>query len=96
MIEIFIMKCKCYNKFRKRDRSLVLVEKIKKIRRVKVNDREWNCMYGLNDVLESLRKVFLESVIGDNKLIKIEIFRMVYNYIWILLKIFEFLEKIFD
>lgn len=53
-------------------------------------------MYGLNDVLESLRKVFLESVIGDNKLIKIEIFRMVYNYIWILLKILEFLEKIFD
>lgn len=89
-------KRKRYNKSRKRDRSPALVEKIKKTRRVKANDRERNRMHGLNDALESLRKVLPESATGDNKLTKIETLRMAYNYIWTLSKTLELLEKIPD
>lgn len=89
-------KRKRYNKSRKRDRSPALVEKIKKTRRIKANDRERNRMHGLNDALESLRKVLPESATGDNKLTKIETLRMAYNYIWTLSKTLELLEKIPD
>jgi hypothetical protein len=89
-------KRKRYNKSRKRERSPALVEKLKKTRRVKANDRERNRMHGLNDALDSLRKVLPDSATGDNKLTKIETLRMAYNYIWTLSKTLELLEKIPD
>lgn len=86
-------KRKRYNKSRKRERSPALVQKLKKTRRVKANDRERNRMHGLNDALDSLRKVLPDSATGDNKLTKIETLRMAYNYIWTLSKTLELLEK---
>lgn len=94
--EIATTKRKRYNKSRKRDRSPALVEKLKKTRRIKANDRERNRMHGLNDALESLRKVLPESSTGDNKLTKIETLRMAYNYIWTLSKTLELFEKLPD
>ncbi|XP_061181167.1 neurogenic differentiation factor 4-like [Saccostrea echinata] len=89
-------KRKRYNKSRKRERSPALIEKLKKTRRSKANDRERNRMHGLNDALERLRKVLPESATGDNKLTKIETLRMAYNYIWTLSKTLELWEKIPD
>ncbi|KAK3091351.1 hypothetical protein FSP39_019175 [Pinctada imbricata] len=89
-------KRKRYNKSRKRERSPGLVEKLKKTRRSKANDRERNRMHGLNDALERLRKVLPTNNSGENKLTKIETLRMAYNYIWTLSQTLELLDKIPD
>ena len=89
-------KRKRYNKSRKRERSPALVEKLKKTRRSKANDRERNRMHGLNDALETLRKVLPTNNGGENKLTKIETLRMAYNYIWTLSQTLELLDKIPD
>lgn len=85
-------KRKRYNKSRRRERSPALVEKLKKTRRSKANDRERNRMHGLNDALETLREV-LPVTSGENKLTKIETLRMAHNYIWMLSKTLEMCDK---
>uniref|UniRef100_H2YKL1 BHLH domain-containing protein n=1 Tax=Ciona savignyi TaxID=51511 RepID=H2YKL1_CIOSA len=87
-------KCDCHSnencektekpkKKRRRERSPVTVNKLKKIRRSKANDRERNRMHGLNDALEELRHV-LPTYPDETKLTKIETLRFAYNYIWCL------------
>ncbi|XP_013889816.1 neurogenic differentiation factor 1 [Austrofundulus limnaeus] len=57
-----------------------------KIRRMKANARERNRMHGLNDALESLRKV-VPCYSKTQKLSKIETLRLAKNYIWTLSEI---------
>ncbi|CAC5408271.1 NEUROG1 [Mytilus coruscus] len=85
-------KRKRYNKSRRRDRSPALVEKIKKTRRSKANDRERSRMHGLNDALETLREI-LPVTSGENKLTKIETLRMAHNYIWMLSQTLDMVDK---
>ncbi|XP_051998698.1 neurogenic differentiation factor 1 [Xyrauchen texanus] len=54
-----------------------------KMRRMKANARERNRMHGLNDALESLRKV-VPCYSKTQKLSKIETLRLARNYIWAL------------
>uniref|UniRef100_H3CCZ8 Neurogenic differentiation factor n=1 Tax=Tetraodon nigroviridis TaxID=99883 RepID=H3CCZ8_TETNG len=54
-----------------------------KVRRMKANARERNRMHGLNDALESLRKV-VPCYSKTQKLSKIETLRLAKNYIWAL------------
>lgn len=86
---------KRYNKSRQRNRSPTLVAKLKKTRRSKANDRERNRMHGLNEALDSLRKI-LPNFSEDNKLTKIETLRFAHNYIWALSQTLSMLEKIPD
>lgn len=76
-------KRKRYVKSRTRQRSPAIVQRIKKNRRVKANDRERNRMHSLNDALERLRLV-LPAIPDDTKLTKIETLRFAHNYIWTL------------
>ncbi|XP_013402653.1 neurogenin-1 [Lingula anatina] len=73
-------KKKRYTKSRIRARSPAMIQKLKKTRRVKANDRERNRMHNLNDALESLRKILPSP--GEAKLTKIETLRFAHNYIW--------------
>ncbi|XP_057707570.1 neurogenic differentiation factor 1 [Corythoichthys intestinalis] len=57
-----------------------------KVRRMKANARERNRMHGLNDALESLRKV-VPCYSKTQKLSKIETLRLAKNYIWTLSEI---------
>uniref|UniRef100_A0A8C6S6X3 Neuronal differentiation 1 n=1 Tax=Neogobius melanostomus TaxID=47308 RepID=A0A8C6S6X3_9GOBI len=57
-----------------------------KVRRMKANARERNRMHGLNDALESLRKV-VPCYSKTQKLSKIETLRLAKNYIWALSEI---------
>ncbi|XP_030048383.1 neurogenin-2 [Microcaecilia unicolor] len=59
------------------------VQRIKKSRRVKANNRERNRMHNLNTALDSLREV-LPTFPEDAKLTKIETLRFAHNYIWAL------------
>lgn len=81
-----------YSKSRTKDRSPALVEKLKKTRRVKANDRERNRMHDLNGALENLRTV-LPTTSDENKLTKIETLRMAHNYIWTLSETLKLLDK---
>lgn len=54
-----------------------------KVRRMKANARERNRMHGLNDALESLRKI-VPCYSKTQKLSKIETLRLAKNYIWAL------------
>lgn len=71
-----------------RSRSPSQVVRIKKVRRVKANDRERNRMHMLNDALERLR-VTLPQLPEETKLTKIEILRFAYNYIFSLEQVLE-------
>ncbi|XP_045210982.2 uncharacterized protein LOC123562411 [Mercenaria mercenaria] len=85
-------KKKRYTKSRVRNRSPSLVQKLKKTRRSKANDRERARMHNLNDALESLRKILPNS--GDeNKLTKIETLRFAYNYIFALRETLNVLDR---
>jgi len=64
-------------------RSPMQVQRIKRVRRVKANDRERNRMHMLNHALDKLRCV-LPTFPEDTKLTKIETLRFAYNYIWAL------------
>ncbi|RWS30917.1 neurogenin-1-like protein [Leptotrombidium deliense] len=66
-----------------RPRSPNSVQRIRRNRRVKANDRERNRMHGLNKALERLRKI-LPTYSEDTKLTKIETLRFAHNYIWAL------------
>ncbi|MEE6489831.1 hypothetical protein FKM82_015690 [Ascaphus truei] len=57
-----------------------------KMRRMKANARERNRMHGLNDALDSLRKV-VPCYSKTQKLSKIETLRLAKNYIWALSEI---------
>lgn len=71
-----------------RSRSPTQVVRIKKVRRMKANDRERNRMHTLNDALERLR-VTLPSLPEETKLTKIEILRFAHNYIFALEQVLE-------
>ncbi|GAB6033686.1 Neurogenic differentiation factor [Chamberlinius hualienensis] len=72
-----------YTRCRSRMRSPTCIQRIKRCRRVKANDRERNRMHNLNDALDQLREV-LPAFPDDTKLTKIETLRFAYNYIWTL------------
>ena len=59
------------------------VQRLKRIRRAKANDRERNRMHMLNVALEKLR-VVLPAFPDETKLTKIETLRFANNYIWAL------------
>ncbi|MBN3278066.1 NDF4 factor, partial [Polyodon spathula] len=59
-----------------------------KARRVKANARERSRMHGLNDALESLRRV-MPCYSKTQKLSKIETLRLAHNYIWALSEVLE-------
>ncbi|XP_008831937.1 neurogenin-2 [Nannospalax galili] len=59
------------------------VQRIKKTRRLKANNRERNRMHNLNAALDALREV-LPTFPEDAKLTKIETLRFAHNYIWAL------------
>ena len=65
------------------NKSPTEVQKLKKQRRAKANDRERNRMQMLNVALEKLRLV-LPAFPDETKLTKIETLRFANNYIWAL------------
>ena len=78
-------KTKRYSRPRVRCRSPTVVQRLKKTRRVKANDRERNRMHSLNHALEKLRVVLPTPFPEEStKLTKIETLRVAYNYIWAL------------
>ncbi|XP_015795673.1 neurogenic differentiation factor 1-like [Tetranychus urticae] len=77
---------------RTRARSPTLVNKLKRNRRVKANDRERNRMHSLNQALETLRKI-LPTASEDTKLTKIETLRYAHNYIWALSETIRLLDS---
>lgn len=76
-----------------RARSPSQVQKIKRVRRIKANDRERNRMHMLNEALDRLRLV-LPTFPEDTKLTKIETLRFAHNYIYSLSKTLSNLEKL--
>ncbi|KAB0798444.1 hypothetical protein PPYR_09437 [Photinus pyralis] len=66
-----------------RTKSPTHVQRLKKNRRMKANDRERNRMHILNEALDRLRCV-LPTFPEDTKLTKIETLRFAYSYIWAL------------
>ena len=85
-------KKKRYSKSRVRNKSPALVQKMKKTRRVKANDRERTRMHNLNGALDSLRKI-LPNASEENKLTKIETLRFAYNYIFALTETLKLLDR---
>lgn len=75
-----ISKPKRYTRPRVRCRSPTVVQRIKKTRRLKANDRERNRMHSLNNALEKLR-VVLPANSDETKLTKIETLRVAIMYI---------------
>lgn len=76
---------------RTRPRSPTLLNKLKRNRRVKANDRERNRMHNLNQALERLRKVLPKG--SEEKLTKIETLRFAHNYIWALSETIKLLDS---
>ncbi|KAM9142553.1 neurogenin-2 [Pangshura tecta] len=64
-------------------RTAESVQRLKKSRRLKANNRERNRMHNLNAALDALREV-LPTFPEDAKLTKIETLRFAHNYIWAL------------
>uniref|UniRef100_A0A182KEG9 BHLH domain-containing protein n=1 Tax=Anopheles christyi TaxID=43041 RepID=A0A182KEG9_9DIPT len=71
-----------------RNRSPTQVMRIKRVRRLKANDRERNRMHTLNEALERLR-LTLPTFPEDTKLTKIETLRFAYNYIYSLVQLLD-------
>lgn len=71
-----------------RTRSPTQVQRIKKCRRIKANDRERTRMHMLNEALERLR-ISLPTFPEDTKLTKIETLRFAHNYIFALEQLLE-------
>lgn len=71
-----------------RSRSPSQVQRIKRTRRIKANDRERNRMHTLNEALERLRLV-LPTFPEDTKLTKIETLRFAHNYIFALEQVLQ-------
>jgi len=68
------------------------VQRLKRIRRAKANDRERNRMHMLNVALEKLR-VVLPAFPDETKLTKIETLRFANNYIWALSESLKAIEN---
>ncbi|KAJ8979556.1 hypothetical protein NQ317_012945 [Molorchus minor] len=75
-----------------RAKSPTQIMKIKRVRRLKANDRERNRMHMLNEALEKLRCV-LPTFPEDTKLTKIETLRFAHNYIYALSEAVNDIEK---
>ncbi|RUS81173.1 hypothetical protein EGW08_011081 [Elysia chlorotica] len=73
------LKKKRIRKTRAKIKSPELIQKLKKNRRQRANDRERNRMHGLNEALEVLRTTLPNST--DAKMTKIETLRYACNYI---------------
>lgn len=71
-----------------RTRSPTQVQRIKRTRRIKANDRERNRMHTLNEALEKLR-LALPTFPEDTKLTKIETLRFAHNYIFALEQVLQ-------
>ncbi|XP_078533761.1 neurogenin-2 [Lissotriton helveticus] len=67
-------------------RSGEFVQKVRKTRRLKANNRERNRMHNLNSALDTLRGVLPANpeAAPDTRLTKIETLRFAHNYIWAL------------
>lgn len=78
-----------------RAKSPTQVMKIKRVRRLKANDRERNRMHMLNEALERLRCT-LPTFPEDTKLTKIETLRFAHNYIYALSQAAQDIEKYAD
>lgn len=72
-----------------RNRSPTQVQRIKRTRRIKANDRERNRMHTLNEALERLR-LALPTFPEDTKLTKIETLRFAHNYIFALEQVLQY------
>jgi len=77
---------------RSSNRSPTEIQRLKKIRRAKANDRERNRMHMLNVALEKLR-VVLPAFPDETKLTKIETLRFANNYIWALTESLKAIEN---
>ena len=75
------------------NKSPTEVQKLKKQRRAKANDRERNRMQMLNVALEKLRLV-LPAFPDETKLTKIETLRFANNYIWALTESLKAIGKL--
>ncbi|KAL3280831.1 hypothetical protein HHI36_004062 [Cryptolaemus montrouzieri] len=75
-----------------RAKSPSQIQKIKKVRRLKANDRERNRMHMLNEALDKLRCV-LPTFPEDTKLTKIETLRFAHNYIYALSEALNDVDK---
>lgn len=62
---------------------------IKRIRRVKANDRERNRMHNLNEALDRLRRHLPAGKGEDNKMTKIETLKSAQEYIQLLSKLLQ-------
>ncbi|KAJ8920997.1 hypothetical protein NQ315_015793 [Exocentrus adspersus] len=78
-----------------RAKSPTQIMKIKRVRRLKANDRERNRMHMLNEALERLRCV-LPTFPEDTKLTKIETLRFAHNYIYALSQAVNDIERYSD
>ncbi|XP_072051112.1 uncharacterized protein [Amphiura filiformis] len=85
-------KRKRYTRSRCRNRSPSCIQRIRRHRRVKANDRERNRMHSLNDALDGLRQV-LPKFPDDTKLTKIETLRFAHNYIWALSEMLKMVDS---
>ncbi|XP_069097686.1 neurogenin-2 [Pleurodeles waltl] len=67
-------------------RSGEVVQRVRKTRRLKANNRERNRMHNLNSALDTLRGVLPANpeAAPDTRLTKIETLRFAHNYIWAL------------
>ncbi|XP_038648984.1 neurogenin-2-like [Scyliorhinus canicula] len=86
-------ECKRRPRGRGKARSPKVVQKIKKSRRIKANNRERNRMHNLNGALDALREV-LPAFPEDAKLTKIETLRFAHNYIWALTEALRLAEPL--
>ncbi|KAJ3653607.1 hypothetical protein Zmor_012848 [Zophobas morio] len=75
-----------------RSKSPSQILRIKRVRRLKANDRERNRMHMLNEALDRLRCV-LPTFPEDTKLTKIETLRFAHNYIFALSQTLNDLER---
>ncbi|KAF5269205.1 hypothetical protein FQR65_LT02506 [Abscondita terminalis] len=75
-----------------RAKSPTHIQRLKKNRRMKANDRERNRMHILNEALDKLRCV-LPTFPEDTKLTKIETLRFAYSYIWALSQTVNNIDK---
>ncbi|XP_056643840.1 uncharacterized protein LOC130449826 [Diorhabda sublineata] len=75
-----------------RAKSPTQIMRIKRVRRMKANDRERNRMHMLNEALERLRCV-LPTFPEDTKLTKIETLRFAHNYIYALSQAVNDIDK---
>ncbi|XP_039614011.1 neurogenin-2-like [Polypterus senegalus] len=74
-------------------RNPELIQRVKKSRRQKANNREKNRMHNLNSALDTLRGV-LPSFPDDAKLTKIETLRFAHNYIWALTETLRLADQV--